>query len=263
MKKELFKIIIIILIASIIYIITYVLLNNNKLFLPQIREIEEILIREENRAVTINNKEEIKKIYKILENKKIIKKDIKDTSNQVIKIATISFIIGNNEKNKMTIYKEDNNYYVKEKQNKIIKINEEEYNKLNKYLLAIYKIGEKSNYVITNEQIRLKLNFNKETYEDTTLTIENLTENKYEYGEEYILEAFYNNEWHKINWNEEPFFNLVLRIINPKEIVINKINNNLLKSLERGKYRIVKVFNNEESKSDNIKVYSSTEFEIK
>lgn len=58
MKKELFKIIIIILIASIIYIITYVLLNNNKLFLPQIREIEEILIREENRAVTINNKEE-------------------------------------------------------------------------------------------------------------------------------------------------------------------------------------------------------------
>lgn len=82
MKKELFKIIIIILIASIIYIITYVLLNNNKLFLPQIREIEEILIREENRAVTINNKEEIKKIYKILENKKIIKKDIKDTSNQ-------------------------------------------------------------------------------------------------------------------------------------------------------------------------------------
>ena len=114
-----------------------------------------------------------------------------------------------------------------------------------------------------NEQIRLKLNFNKETYEDTTLTIENLTENKYEYGEEYILEAFYNNEWHKINWNEEPFFNLVLRIINPKEIVINKINNNLLKSLEKGKYRIVKVFNNEESKSDNIKVYSSTEFEIK
>jgi len=61
MKKELFKIIIIILIASIIYIITYVLLNNNKLFLPQIREIEEILIREENRAVTINNKEETKK----------------------------------------------------------------------------------------------------------------------------------------------------------------------------------------------------------
>ncbi len=64
MKKELFKIIIIILIASIIYIITYVLLNNNKLFLPQIREIEEILIREENRAVTINNKEEIKKYIK-------------------------------------------------------------------------------------------------------------------------------------------------------------------------------------------------------
>lgn len=64
MKKELFKIIIIILIASIIYIITYVLLNNNKLFLPQIREIEEILIREKNRAVTINNKEEIKKYIK-------------------------------------------------------------------------------------------------------------------------------------------------------------------------------------------------------
>lgn len=71
MKKELFKIIIIILIASIIYIITYVLLNNNKLFLPQIREIEEILIREENRAVTINNKEEIKKYIKYQKIKKL------------------------------------------------------------------------------------------------------------------------------------------------------------------------------------------------
>lgn len=64
MKKELFKIIIIILIASIIYIITYVLIIHNKLFLPQIREIEEILIREENRVVTIDNKEEIKKYIK-------------------------------------------------------------------------------------------------------------------------------------------------------------------------------------------------------
>lgn len=71
MKKELFKIIIIILIASIIYIITYVLLNNNKLFLPQIREIEEILIREENRVVTIDNKEEIKKYIKYQKIKKL------------------------------------------------------------------------------------------------------------------------------------------------------------------------------------------------
>lgn len=65
--------------------VVYVLSNNKKINLPKMGEVEEVLIKEDNRAVTINDKKEIEKIYKIIENKKSMKKSVTDTPNDVKK----------------------------------------------------------------------------------------------------------------------------------------------------------------------------------
>ena len=73
-KKEIIKLIVIIALAAIMCGVVYVLSNNKKINLPKMGEVEEVLIKEDNRVVTINDKKEIEKIYKIIENKKSMKK---------------------------------------------------------------------------------------------------------------------------------------------------------------------------------------------
>lgn len=73
-KKEIIKLIVIIALACIMCGVVYVLSSNKKLNLPKMGEIKEVLIKEDNRVVTINDKKEIENIYKIIENKKSMKK---------------------------------------------------------------------------------------------------------------------------------------------------------------------------------------------
>lgn len=73
-KKEIIKLITIIALACIMCGVVYVLSSNKKLNLPKMGEIKEVLIKEDNRVVTISDKKEIEKIYKIIENKKSMKK---------------------------------------------------------------------------------------------------------------------------------------------------------------------------------------------
>ena len=73
-KKEIIKLIVIIALAGIMCWVVYVLANNKKINLPKIGEVEEVLMKEDNRVVTISDKKEIEKIYKIVENKKSMKK---------------------------------------------------------------------------------------------------------------------------------------------------------------------------------------------
>ena len=102
--------------------VVYVLSNNKKINLPKMGEVEEVLIKEDNRAVTINDKKEIEKIYKIIENKKSMKKSVTDTPNDVKKLIKISFIIGVDEKNIMNIYMKDDMYYLEQPYNGIFKL---------------------------------------------------------------------------------------------------------------------------------------------
>ena len=103
-KNEIIKLIVIIALVRIMCGVVYVLSNNKKINLPKMGEVEEVLIKEDNRVVTISDKKEIEKIYKIIENKKSMKKSVTDTPKDVKKLIKISFIIGDDEKNIMNIY---------------------------------------------------------------------------------------------------------------------------------------------------------------
>ena len=65
-KKEIIKLIVIIALAAIMCGVVYVLSNNKKINLPKMGEIKEVLIKEDNRVVTISEKKEVEKIYKII-----------------------------------------------------------------------------------------------------------------------------------------------------------------------------------------------------
>ena len=121
-KKEIIKLIVIIALAAIMCGVVYVLSNNKKINPPKMGEIKEVLIKEDNRVVTISEKKEIEKIYKIIENKKSMKKSVTDTPKDVKKLIKISFIIGDDEKNIMNIYMKDDMYYLEQPYNGIFKL---------------------------------------------------------------------------------------------------------------------------------------------
>ena len=137
--------------------VVYVLSNNKKINLPKMGEVEEVLIKEDNRVVTISDKKEIEKIYKIIENKKSMKKSVTDTPKDVKKLTKISFIIGDDEKNIMNIYMKDDMYYLAQSYNGIFKLSKKEYEDLMMYLSRVYTIGEMSKYNVTNNKIMLEI----------------------------------------------------------------------------------------------------------
>lgn len=126
-KKEIIKLIVIIALGAIMCGVVYVLSSNKKINLPKVGEVEEVLIKEDNRVVTIGDKKEIEKIYKIIENKKSMKKSVTDTPKDVKKLTKISFIIGDDEKNIMNIYMKDDMYYLEQPYNGIFKLSKKEH----------------------------------------------------------------------------------------------------------------------------------------
>ena len=66
-KNEIIKLIVIIALVCIMCGVVYALSNNKKINLPKMGEVEEVLIKEDNRVVTISDKKEIerKSIYAI------------------------------------------------------------------------------------------------------------------------------------------------------------------------------------------------------
>ena len=156
-KKEIVKLIVIIALAAIMCGVVYDLSNNKKINLPKMGEVEEVLIKEDNRVVTINEKKEIEKIYKIIENKKSMKKSVTDTPKDVKKLIKISFIIGDDEKNIMNIYMKDDMYYLEQPYNGIFKLSKKEYEDIMMYLSRVYTIGEMSKFNVTNNKIMLEM----------------------------------------------------------------------------------------------------------
>ena len=279
-KKEIIKLIVIIALAAIMCGVVYVLSNNKKINLPKMGEIKEVLIKEDNRVVTIGNKKEIEKIYKIIENKKSMKKSVTDTPKDVKKLIKISFIIGDDEKNIMNIYMKDDMYYLEQPYNGIFKLSKKEYEDIMMYLSKVYTIGEMSKYNVTNNKIMLEIkNDEMKDKKDTDkkaemksenmmnnkikLIIKNMTKKTYEYEEDFYVEMEKDGKWYEVKWTEEPSFNLILHVIKGEETITTEIDGMFRESLTKGKYRIVKSFTEENASEDTEIVYSAVEFEVK
>ena len=279
-KKEIIKLIVIIALAAIMCGVVYVLSNNKKINLPKMGEIKEVLIKEDNRVVTIGNKKEIEKIYKIIENKKSMKKSVTDTPKDVKKLIKISFIIGDDEKNIMNIYMKDDMYYLEQPYNGIFKLSKKEYEDIMMYLSRVYTIGEMSKLNVTNNKIMLEIkNDEMKDKKDTDkkaemksenmmnnkirLIIKNMTKKTYEYEEDFYVEMEKDGKWYEVKWTEEPSFNLIPYVIKGEETITTEIDGMFRESLTKGKYRIVKSFTEENTSEDTEIVYSAVEFEVK
>ena len=279
-KKEIIKLIVIIALAAIMCGVVYVLSNNKKINLPKMGEVEEVLIKEDNRVVTISDKKEIEKIYKIIENKKSMKKSVTDTPKDVKKLTKISFIIGDAEKNIMNIYMKDDMYYLEQPYNGIFKLSKKEYEDIMMYLSKVYTIGEMSKYNVTNNKIMLEIkNDEMKDKKDTDkkaemksenmmnnkikLIIKNMTKKTYEYEEDFYVEMEKDGKWYEVKWTEEPSFNLILHVIKGEETITTEIDGMFRESLTKGKYRIVKSFTEKNASEDTEIVYSAVEFEVK
>ena len=279
-KREIIKLIVIIALAGIMFGVVYVLLNNKEINLPKMEEVEKVLIKEDNKVVTISNKKEIEKIYKIIENKKSMKKSVTDTPKDVKKLTKISFIIGDDEKNLMNIYIKDDMYYLEQPYNGIFKLSKKEYEDIMMYLSRVYTIGEMSKYNVTNNKIMLKIKNDemkdkKETDKKAEMKSENMMNNKikliiknmtkktYEYKEDFYVEMEKDGKWYEVKWTEEPSFNLILHVIKGEETITTEIDGMFRESLTKGKYRIVKSFTEENASEDTEIVYSAVEFEVK
>ena len=279
-KKEIIKLIVIIALTAIMCGVVYVLSNNRKINLPKMGEVEEVLIKEDNRVVTISDKKEIEKIYKIIENKKSMKKSVTDIPKGVKKFTKISFIIGDDEKNIVNIYMKDDMYYLEQPYNGIFKLSKKEYEDIMMYLSKVYTIGEMSKYNVTNNKIMLEIkNDEMKDKKDADkkaemksenmmnnkikLIIKNMTKKTYEYEEDFYVEMEKDGKWYEVKWTEEPSFNLILRVIKGEETITTEIDGMFRKSLTKGKYRIVKSFTEENAGEDTEIVYSAVEFEVK
>ena len=279
-KKEIIKLIVIIALAAIMCGVVYVLSSNKKINLPKMGEVEEVLIKEDNRGVTISDKKEIEKIYKIIENKKSMKKSVTDTPKDVKKLTKISFIIGDDEKNIMNIYMKDDMYYLEQPYNRIFKLSKKEYEDIMMYLSRVYTIGEMSKFNVTNNKIMMEIKKEetkdkKETDKKAEMKSENMMNNKikliiknmtkktYEYEEDFYVEMEKDGKWYEVKWTEEPSFNLILHMINGEETITTEIDGMFRESLIKGKYRIVKSFTEENASEDTEIVYSAVEFEVK
>ena len=280
LKKEIIKLIVIIALAAIMCGVVYVLSNNKKINLPKMGEVKEVLIKEDNRVVTISEKKEIEKIYKIIENKKSMKKSVTDTPKDVKKLIKISFIIGDDEKNIMNIYMKDDMYYLEQPYNGIFKLSKKEYEDIMMYLSKVYTIGEMSKYNVTNNKIMLEIkNDEMKDKKDTDkkaemksenmmnnkikLIIKNMTKKTYEYEEDFYVEMEKDGKWYEVKWTEEPSFNLILHVIKGEETITTEIDGMFRESLTKGKYRIVKSFTEKNASEDTEIVYSAVEFEVK
>jgi hypothetical protein len=279
-KKEIIKLIVIIALAAIMCGGVYVLSNNKKINLPKMGEIEEVLIKIDNRNITISDKKEIEKIYKIIENKKSMKKSVTDTPKDVKKLTKISFIIGDDEKNIMNIYMKDNMYYLEQPYNGIFKLSKNDYEDIMMYLSRVYTIGEMSKFNVTNNKIMMEIKNDemkdkKETDKKEEMKSENMMTNKikliiknmtkktYEYEEDFYVEMEKDGKWYEVKWTEEPSFNLILHVIKGEETITTEIDGMFRESLTKGKYRIVKSFTEENASEDTEIVYSAVEFEVK
>ena len=279
-KKEIIKLIVIIALTAIMCGVVYVLSNNRKINLPKMGEVEEVLIKEDNRVVTISDKKEIEKIYKIIENKKSMKKSVTDTPKDVKKLIKISFIIGDDEKNIMNIYMKDDMYYLEQPYNGIFKLSKKEYEDIMMYLSKVYTIGEMSKYNVTNNKIMLEIkNDEMKDKKDADkkaemksenmmnnkikLIIKNMTKKTYEYEEDFYVEMEKDGKWYEVKWTEEPSFNLIPYVIKGEETITTEIDGMFRESLTKGKYRIVKSFTEENASEDTEIVYSAVEFEVK
>ena len=279
-KKEIIKLIVIIALTAIMCGVVYVLSNNRKINLPKMGEVEEVLIKEDNRVVTISDKKEIEKIYKIIENKKSMKKSVTDIPKDVKKFTKISFIIGDDEKNIVNIYMKDDMYYLEQPYNGIFKLSKKEYEDIMMYLSKVYTIGEMSKYNVTNNKIMLEIKNDemkdkKETDKKAEMKSENMMNNKikliiknmtkktYEYEEDFYVEMEKDGKWYEVKWTEEPSFNLIPYVIKGEETITTEIDGMFRKSLTKGKYRIVKSFTEENAGEDTEIVYSAVEFEVK
>ena len=279
-KKEIIKLIVIIALTAIMCGVVYVLSNNRKINLPKMGEVEEVLIKEDNRVVTISDKKEIEKIYKIIENKKSMKKSVTDIPKDVKKFTKISFIIGDDEKNIVNIYMKDDMYYLEQPYNGIFKLSKKEYEDIMMYLSKVYTIGEMSKYNVTNNKIMLEIkNDEMKDKKDTDkkaemksenmmnnkikLIIKNMTKKTYEYEEDFYVEMEKDGKWYEVKWTEEPSFNLIPYVIKGEETITTEIDGMFRESLTKGKYRIVKSFTEENTSEDTEIVYSAVEFEVK
>ena len=279
-KKEIIKLIVIIVLVCIMFVVVYVLLNNKKINLTKMGEIDEILIKKDNRVVTISNKKEIEKIYKVIENKKSLKKSVTDTPNDAKKLTKISFIIGDDEQNIMNIYMKDDMYYLEQPFNRIFKLSKKEYEDIMMYLSRVYTIGEMSKFNVTNNKIMMEIKNDemkdkKETDKKAEMKSENMMNNKikliiknmtkktYEYEEDFYVEIKKEGKWYEVKWIEKPSFNLILHVIRGGETVTTEIDGMFRESMTKGKYRIVKSFTEEKASEDTEIIYSAIEFEVK
>lgn len=258
--KKIVKIILLLAFACVACIVIYMLSSNKNINLPKISDIEEILIKDDDRVVNIEDKKEIEKIYNILENKKSVTKTKTNTSAKAKKITKLSFIVGDKEKSKLSIYINNNMYFVENSNNKVFELSEKEYDDIMTYLQKGYTIGEMSNLNVTDNKIMMKLE--KESSGNDKIIIKNMTDNTYEYGEDFDIEILKDNVWYKIKWDKEPTFNLILNTIKGKTENTIEIDEKFKKTLEQGKYRFVKSFTLENAKEEIETVYSAAEFEI-
>ena len=220
------------------------------------------------KSADTNDKKEIEKIYKIIENKKSMKKSVTDTPKDVKKLTKISFIIGDDEKNIMNIYMKDDMYYLEQPYNGIFKLSKKEYEDIMMYLSKVYTIGEMSKYNVTNNKIMMEIKKEEMKSENMMnnkikLIIKNMTKKTYEYEEDFYVEMEKDGKWYEVKWTEEPSFNSILHVIKGEETITTEIDGMFRESLTKGKYRIVKSFTEKNASEDTEIVYSAVEFEVK
>lgn len=127
--------------------------------------------------------------------------------------------------------------------------------------------GKVSSYKIESDKVVISVKKDTLNKKSTTITMENKTDEKYNYGAEFHLEKKYGKKWYELKTiTDEPF------TIMPYEITANQKKEISIDweyrygSLSKGKYRIVKSIyqlNDTSSIEEVKKTYIAAEFTIK
>lgn len=132
----------------------------------------------------------------------------------------------------------------------------------------IYKIGEKSDKKINNKYVKIEATNIHDTY--VTLTMTNLTNDDYFYGNPFTIEVEKDGEWYKMIAPQDLLFNMPLYTLKAKEQLKFKkhgwyfdCNSVGYGKLPKGHYRIIKDVNKRINDNEfGDKIYISAEFNI-
>ena len=137
MQRKFFIILIIILLMLMILGIFYYFINSRtyNLKLPQLEKLESISLEQDTNKKVINDKEKMKDIINILNERERTSKEesIQDSPVNTSNKVKIDFNFKETGASTLFVYERNNKYYIEQPYNGIYRISMDEYNSIEKY----------------------------------------------------------------------------------------------------------------------------------